>query len=69
MNCTDIVSIIGLIIVTIGFLAGAAIYWLDLKLKPIIIRLTEIEKKQTDIDKTLSIIVDGLLDNGQIPKK
>ncbi|MBC2746270.1 MAG: hypothetical protein HF975_04540 [ANME-2 cluster archaeon] len=68
MSTTEIAELIGIFILTVSTISGVVIWYLNLRLKPISKRLTELEEQHNDIEETMSLIVDGLLDNDQIPR-
>lgn len=65
IDFTEIASI-GTVLATV---AALVIGWLELRLKPINNRISRIEDDIKNLDETMSLIVDGLLNNNQIPKQ
>lgn len=69
MDLSDISTLTAAAIGIITFISAVAMYWLDLKLKPIKKRLDDIEEQNRKLAETMSQIVDGLLTNDQIPRR
>lgn len=68
MDITELAALTGAFVAVISSVSGIVIYYLNLKLKPLTERINELEEKSNEMDELASLIVDGLLNNDQIPR-
>ena len=68
MNITEIAALSGAFVAIISPVIGQIIYLINMKIKPINNRLNSIDNKLNELDETITLIVDGLLDDDSKPR-
>lgn len=68
MDITEIAALSAAFIAIISPVIGQVIYLINMKIKPINDRLNSIDNKLNEFDETMTLIVDGLLDDESKPR-